>query len=279
MVAVGGEVLAFGSAYAGNDSVSPRMWRSTNLQQWEVVEMHGPLFESGGLVPTSAAVSATGDVAVVTISQLGSAASVLVLRPDGTWGRDDVTEAASFEIINGVAATPQRFVAVGSKASTAGGIRSVHALSWTSDDGLDWTAAEVPGISHLNSVAWDPVRGRLMAAGRNGNALPTILVSPDGIAWSPITLADRPGTILSIRAGDGLIVAVGYMGADSDVDRQLIAWSSHDGASWHATPLAGAIYPYPTTPMAVSSTAAVVSASRPTSPSPTGVLWVGNLEH
>ncbi len=117
----------------------------------------------------------------------------------------------------GVVATAVGFVAIG-----GGG-------TWTSADGITWTHHVLPGTS-FTDIATTPTG--LVAVGQSGapgpTGVPTLWSSPDGEAWSSMTLGDV-GRPVRVAVGSDGSIAVGGNLAQADGATAPVTWTLHDG--------------------------------------------------
>jgi hypothetical protein len=149
-------------------------------------------------------------------------------------------------MVDGVAATPGGFVAVGTHGS--GGV------IWTSADGgqqwtfIDYSSAHVPNTGVPAGALLVVAAGgsRIVTAGyevaAGGGDVPVVVVSTDGgLHWNPPIALGTPGgqggrvTALTV-AGSGFTAAgqAGPAGA-----QRTVTWRSSDGVTWsNATPAA-----------------------------------------
>jgi len=137
-----------------------------------------------------------------------------------------------------VAATPAGFVAVGSH----GGCHTV----WTSPDGRQWSAYDVPrptGTSYA-SLREVTVNGtQVVAAGyaitKVGYVPIAVVSKDDGWHWRQIMLSAPGGlgSVLALSAAGHGFVAAGRAGPVAAP--RAVTWSSPDGRSWSAATAAG----------------------------------------
>jgi hypothetical protein len=162
------------------------------------------------------------------------------ISADGvSWSPDGLPDLGPAEALAGVvvATSPDGIVAVSAGRSVA---------SATTHDGVTWTSEPASGMGPSTILA-DAVGtdfGYLVAGatGEGADATPTVWLSPDGVRWTPSTLAGLPGTdggrtgsiASSLAAGsDGVIAHV--LGATSVPDTW---WQTSDGRTWQALPTA-----------------------------------------
>jgi hypothetical protein len=172
--------------------------------------------------------------------------TVLVAIGAGTWEYDGVDWTA---IAN--AATPQQSIVPAYAAWHPGLQRTVlvsgdnttlQLRTWTYD-GVQWAAlptATPPSRDISSSLAYDPVRQRLVMAGEQQNANPDrpTTVEFDGQAWRDVGDLPRfldPETLVADPA-HGRLLAVA--GATSTFIPSMLAWE-YDGTRWSSTTAAG----------------------------------------
>jgi hypothetical protein len=139
-------------------------------------------------------------------------------------------------------------VAVGNGFIAVGSENNCHAI-WTSPDGRNWTAHDLPKppgttAAILNSVTAGQ-GGRFVAAGyATGSAgdLPIVVTSADGgaqVAQAVLTAAPGPAMVTAVTATGNGFVAAGLAGpADA---KHAVEWTSRDGVTWSAaSPVASA---------------------------------------
>jgi hypothetical protein len=161
------------------------------------------------------------------------------------WARQLVDEAEE-TFLQGIAATADRYVAVG----RAG----IDAAAWTSPDGITWERARgpdpEPGLeTRMTSVAAGP--DGVVAGGWAGSPTaptrPRLWWSPDGRAWE--TVSADPGTagdvadearISSVSRGPSGWVAVGTTGRACCLTGST-SWTSPDGRTWTRHPTGEAL--------------------------------------
>jgi hypothetical protein len=146
----------------------------------------------------------------------------VLTSPDGaTWTRQ-VTPAVQWPELSGVAASGDRFVAVGRQYIPVSGDHV--SLILTSTDGAVWTEVLPRQSVSLNRVVW--TGERFVAVGSSSGdptASAVALVSPDGLAWTRHAVGSTSITGRYDLAWSGSqFVAVGYGGAAR----------SSDGVSW-----------------------------------------------
>jgi hypothetical protein len=152
---------------------------------------------------------------------VGGEGTVLTSTDGATWTRQ-VTPAATWPELWGVAASGDRFVAVGRQYIPVSGDHV--SLILTSTDGAVWSEVLPRQSVSLNRVVWSG--DRFVAVGSSSGdpmASAVALVSPDGLAWTRHAVGSTSITGLYDLAWSGSqFVAVGYGGAAR----------SSDGVSW-----------------------------------------------
>lgn len=127
-----------------------------------------------------------------------------------------------------------------------GGLLGVgYGRTWSSPDGIAWTAGEELATDRWGLMDLVALDGRAIAAGEIGSTA-TLWTTTDGTTWSvstdPDLVAVAPYTRTSIDrlvAGAGGMVAVGTEGGNET--QRPVAWWSADGVDWVRTtqPLEG----------------------------------------
>lgn len=229
-----GEIIAFGWNRIGCcDGGRPMAWRSPNGSAWELVPTDGSAFDAYQF-PTTAALAPGGELVLLASTGLGSGASAFVTSDLDAWTEHVITDVDTGDRpLHDLAASPSLIVAVGGVWDSEGTGRQ---QVWISNDGRTWTGAPAPEqLGELSTIAWDPARERFVAGGRDGEGRPAIYLSADAQGWSKVPLGDGEGWVRAIDAADGLIVATGWTGPL--LESEGVAWSSHDGVTWHITPM------------------------------------------
>ena len=133
-------------------------------------------------------------------------------------------------VLSGVAASRDRYVAVGLDGNGA--------TPWTSTDGATWDQVVSPAFSGmpLRATAIVHWSGGFAIAGyagaEVGPASPRFWSSPDGSSWHAASLPEDGlgGRPVAIAAGGPGLVAVGA--GSSDANGPAAAWVSSDGLRW-----------------------------------------------
>ena len=131
-------------------------------------------------------------------------------------------------------------VVAGGPGFVAAGSREV----WTSTDGSQWSAVpdDDPTSGAFAGAFVDTLtvaHGRLYAGGNDQYGRARVWTSADGIRWRAVGLpqpGQSPFRVMSIAAGPGGLVAVGYNFRDIT---QPMLWHSSDGGHWQFVDLAG----------------------------------------
>jgi hypothetical protein len=128
--------------------------------------------------------------------------------------------AALEPVLKGVAASGDRYVAVGTQWSTT---TSTYAeLILTSPDGITWNKAAQSYSMALYDVTWSGTKFVAVGTELGGtNALAAVLVSTDGVTWTK-HLAGALSTLEEIAWSGSQFLATGYAGAAM----------SPDGVTW-----------------------------------------------
>jgi hypothetical protein len=156
-----------------------------------------------------------GDPGFVAVGSEGA----LLFSADGlTW---EATYAGTAKLLHQVIWTGNRYIAVG---EGLGG----HLL--TSPDGRHWESQIKERLPLTTVAKGDPgivaagpcVRGLRAHAGDPWAA--TLLFSPDGRNWEPVTLPAKMGAVCGVAWGAGRFVAV--------TDTEATIWTSTDGRTW-----------------------------------------------
>jgi hypothetical protein len=236
----GAHFIATGSGGQFLDSVDGWTW---NLQ--------GPSWPTG-LVWGIAA----GTRGVVAVGQLDDARAATWFSSDGlTWtiGPDDASlhPASGAQMrMRDVTETNGGWLAVGEEDQPCEILcpTAARAVVWTSVDGIRWTQEPAsPSLANSVMTGVTPGGPGYVAVGQSV-PMPTsgvVWTSADGHSWSRVEDAPvfhaPPGTgqtfgagIHAVTAGkDGLLVAVGSVGAQGDIGSAL-AWWSTDSQTWTA---------------------------------------------
>lgn len=192
---------------------------------------------------------------------------VVLTSPNGAaWASQTIPTTTQPEL-NGIAASPSRFVAVGTQYVAATG--DTIALILTSADGMTWEKVPQTLSAALYKVTWTGDKfvavGSLIGA---PNAAAAVLLSPDGLTWTLYSAANTNLSVLyDIVWSGSQFVAVGYPGAARSADgvtwqrtgegtivtSEAVGWSGHrflscgvvycnsspDGVQWMTTQLPG----------------------------------------
>jgi photosystem II stability/assembly factor-like uncharacterized protein len=118
-------------------------------------------------------------------------------------------------------------------------------VNWTSDGGVTWQHANVPGDysdSELSLAFVDPVDGYLIASPHDGGATSTVLATSDGGAtWKVVARVGlmKYGSLgAELTASDGSTLWAGAQG-EARVSHPILAVSRNDGATWSEVTLPG----------------------------------------
>jgi hypothetical protein len=225
------ELIAFGWNHIGCcDGGQGALWRSTDGVNWTFVDTSGTDYGDTYHFPIDSAVAPTGELVLVSAIGLGGSSTIFTSNDGVTWVEEPVEGEGI--MIGNIAASDATLLAVGQGASS----EEPLAVVWISSDGRTWTSpGPPPGSGDLFDVAWDAASGRFVVVGRDADGLPTAWLTEDGTSWATTTLANDDGTVSSVSAADGIIVATGTVGTPPDDD--LIAWSSFDGVTWQVQTL------------------------------------------
>jgi photosystem II stability/assembly factor-like uncharacterized protein len=228
-VAVGDQGLMLSSTDGGTSW--QRQWQSASVYFARVTFANGQFFATGRKYGT----------------QPDAWEGLLWSSADGLTWHPRYTETNT--VVSGVAYAAGRFVAVAVNAPV-----SYTTLALTSPDGLQWTAANIPGIGWLYEVAagndvfvavggqrimrstdglnWQPsvspsssslqsvayFNGQFISVGERG----LILTSPSGEVWTE-RVSGTTNFLAAVEAGSGTVVVAGSNGA---------ILSSLDGVNW-----------------------------------------------
>jgi hypothetical protein len=268
-----GTLYAYGAHNFGCcDGLLPMLWQSGDAGViWSVVETDGTAFDTGH-VPLESSTTPSGELAVFSITGLGSGVSTFITADLETWTEHPIGEFDAFNSPGGFAASPDAMLAVGSEMPPyeQGEGPRPEQRAWRSVDGRSWSPITPPTQrGELWDVAWDSGSGRFVVVGADVNGQPWAWLSVDGTSWASSQLADAPGHVSDITAADGLIAAVGWV---ETPETQTIAWTSHDGITWWVAPIDGSSAGGS---VAVTSDSAVMVTLSTESDS--SVTWVGHL--
>ena len=153
------------------------------------------------------------------IVAVGNGGTVLTSTDGASWALQTVP-AALEPVLNGVAVSGDRYVAVGTQWSAA--TSNYVELILTSPDGINWTKVAPPYSMALHDVIWSGTK--FVAAGTElggMNALAAVLVSTDGVTWTK-HLVGTLSTLQEIAWSGSQFLATGNSGAVM----------SPDGVTW-----------------------------------------------
>ena len=160
-------------------------------------------------------------------------------------------------LVLGVAAAGSDLVVLTANAGTSAcpptqcGSLTAPVLSWTSSDGLVWSAhpdPELPlppdGVPHVTLgggsgglvVATAPLSG-------GADLTVSVATSPDGATWTSMPTATLPvdAVLWEVRGTDSGFVGVGRIGPPAGSITGSVALTSNDGRTWSSTPLPVAV--------------------------------------
>lgn len=235
VVWTGGRFVATGLALDGGSVFLD----SADGQTWHRQGALDPESSPSRLAVGPLGVVAVGSVAGHPASWVSSDGLSWTVAPDAFPGSPAGTDTVS---VTDVVATEAGWLAVGRidpACNVDCGIEPVHALVWTSRDGLRWTP--VGGQASFDGGGMEAVTrggpGYVAAGSAGGHA--AIWTSTDGDAWSrvpdnPMFGPDSdplfPVGVVGLAADESVVVAVGiHM---SDGGGSVLAWWSADGQSW-----------------------------------------------
>ncbi|HVU24432.1 MAG TPA: hypothetical protein VHE13_09935 [Opitutus sp.] len=90
-------------------------------------------------------------------------------------------------------------------------LTSSQTQSWTSPDGVTWTAHDLPALTYLSSVKFV---GSNFVARATVNNIAVLKISSDGVTWTDLENSRPPNSVFAAMvAKDNLVVAVGGGGA------------------------------------------------------------------
>jgi hypothetical protein len=220
-------VIALGWMFRGCCDVGePALWRSTDGVSWEFVETAGTAYGELRSAVVDAAVGPTGEIVVVSGTDVASDHQVLTSH-DGIEWVEQPWEMERMGFI-GLASSDELVMAIGYLGSEAA------PLAVTSADGRSWSTVEFPERGDISDVAWDAGSGRFVVVGRAFDGRPMAWSTQDGTTWETTPLAPN-GFAWAVSAADGLVVATGYVGEYPG--GSLTAWTSSDGVTWSAQAL------------------------------------------
>lgn len=225
-----GGFVAVGSRDVDADTRAAAAWTSADGLAWTPAPA-GSTWDGAAAFAVAAsadAVVAVGEAAGGSIGTADGPGVAWVMGADGGWMRVD-SPAFADGTLRAVAWTGSRFVAAGWS------LADDRAMTWTSVDGLAWSAAaSAPALENrgdairIYGLAAGP-DGSLLAAGWKsdaGNGSGVLWTSPDGVAWTrlPDQVAMSGASLSGAAFGrTGAPVAVGTSGyPDND---QASAWA------------------------------------------------------
>jgi hypothetical protein len=220
--------LAFGWNRIGCcDGGQAMMWRSTDGTTWSPVDIEGSGFDAYHFSQASA-IGPGGAFVVLSGFGLGTSTGILVSDDLVSWDVIELSQGDSFEPASDLAASPDRFIAVGWSQDED---NASHPVAWTSTDGRAWSRLATPdGAARFSNVTWDPVRERFAIGGEDVDGRATIWLTPDGASWGTVTLTAEAGQVTDLSAADGMLFGLGTVGPQPGAE--MLAWSSFDGVTW-----------------------------------------------
>ena len=236
-----GYVLAMGwRGSVGSDSGSPMLWRSSDGDRWEEVDIDGTPYDVWQL-GHDAVLTPNGSLAVVSMTGLGPGASAFLTSDLATWDAHPITDPSTDIGVTGVAAGPDLLMSVGREQLPYedDGVPRFTQHAWISTDAVSWTAITPPADrGALADVTWDAAHGRFVAVGTDEQGIPHAWLTTDGAGWSAIPLGTSAASMQSVSAIGGLLVATGVSGPPFEPETgETLAWSSFDGVTWWYAPV------------------------------------------
>jgi hypothetical protein len=246
----GKRLVAVGTLFSTAGPSRAAVWSSDDGEQWtmvatdsdfEDVTLHTVTASGPGFVAAGHA----GKQVLPDVPRPGWKATVWSSTDGSAWTRVPDTSDFADAVIADLAAGRSGMVAVGFSQQAAGTLPSadcLHAISWTSADGLTWTRAPADpalGCAQMTQiVAGGPgyvAGGTISAGSRDESSTPRaqMWVSEDGLAWTPVDGPADATRLFDMAAGPDGLIAVGQTMAGA-----VGVWRSDDGTSW--TPVAGA---------------------------------------
>lgn len=151
---------------------------------------------------------------------VGNGGTVLTSADGASWVLQQVPAAVE-PVLRGVAASGDRYVAVGSQWSTANS--TYQELILTSPDGVTWSKSTESLSMYLHDVIWSGTKFVAVGSQVGGtNSEAAVLISADGVNWTKHLVGAL--TVLQDIAWNGSrFVATGYGGAASSPDG--IVWT------------------------------------------------------
>jgi hypothetical protein len=222
-LAVGEIVDGVPSETGATGAVHPAVWSSPDGTAWQLDDARG----LGSGVP--AGIAATPR-AVVILSLTNQGAIILREGQDGSWAPATPPDSR----IGRIGASGTLLIAVGERVSTG------RQAIWTSVDGTAWQRAWESGLAAGEQLAAIAGRsdGSIVIGGSliepDGSVRASVVVSPDGAAWTRVPDADLPAGMALDAIGvgaDGSWYGAGF----DDTHGGIGVWRSADGTAWSST--------------------------------------------
>jgi hypothetical protein len=238
LVRLGDTLYAFGGFHF-MDSITTVGWRWTDGSQWELIESDSRFF-TGGINQVIASDDALFAINAGFTGGPLLSPSTWLWTPATSWLQTPLTSSDDAEItIHASAWGDGTFVAVGSEARSVESVEPWEwpgTLSmWTSPDGRDWTATQLPdGASSVCFVTPLPTGGFVAFGTTNDGA--ASWTSIDGGGWVKGTLGSPTGP--GVRAYERVARACSVVAFDGgllaavSVEDATLTWTSPDGGNW-----------------------------------------------
>ena len=237
--------LAVGGAVAGT-AQHPVVVVSPNAMTWTAADSE-PAFAGPGVYTEQVAASSGGYVIVGYTGSASAGYQAAAWHSAGLTGWQQATgenaldgESGARQML-GVTAAAAGFVAVGLQGNSP--------AVWVSPDGKTWTVLALPlpaGAARAVLLRVAAVGGTLVAVGmqqtQSGALAPFAARSVNGgMTWSEVSMPVPSGSaqVTALAAAGQAFTATGSYGSTPG-HRDVVVWTSADGATWTATTPAGA---------------------------------------
>jgi hypothetical protein len=237
-----GSLYAFGWHHFGCcDGTLSMLWRSEDDGvTWAEVNTEGTAY-SGSHFPIAWWVAGDGSLALYSATGLGGSGSVFMTSDMETWREYPIQVPDDrFMTPYTAAGGTTGGLVVGVEYTYPNGATAPEEapVMWQSTDGRSWSlVAAPPAAGQLDAVAWDAEHEQFVVIGKDAADQLTAWRSTDLRTWSASSMAGEPATVVDLAAADGVIAAIGSIGAPGGNIRTT-AWTSYDADVWWVSRLA-----------------------------------------